>query len=158
MAVIASQMAACSPEKQVTMSGTLYSLDVLGVEDRGESSQLDVHTEFVENISRQADGRYKVNVPWIPGRKLAETNETQSRQRLQRVEKKLEQDMKLKEEYEKIVATQNESGIIERVPECPTGDRVLHATQASDQGRCSHYKSQDGVRCKRETSLPGEQY
>lgn len=58
----------------------LYSLDVLGVEDREENSKLDVHTEFVENISRKADGRYEVNVPWIPEQKLAETNETQSRQ------------------------------------------------------------------------------
>ena len=83
----------------------LYSLDVLGVEDWGENSQLEVHTEFVENIARKADGRYEVNVPWIPGQKLAETNERQSRQHLQRVTKKLEQDMKLKEEYEKIVTT-----------------------------------------------------
>ena len=60
----------------------LYSLDVLGLEDRGENSQLDVHTEFAENISRKADGRYEVNVPWIPGQKLAETNETHSRKRL----------------------------------------------------------------------------
>ena len=34
--------------------------------------------------------------------------------------------MKLKEEYEKIVATQNESGIIEKVPNSPTGNRVFH--------------------------------
>ena len=104
----------------------LYSLDVLGVEDRGESSQLDVHTEFNENISRNADGRYEVNVPWIPGRKLAETNEIQSRQRLQRVEKKLEQNMKLKEEYEKIVANQEETGVIDKVPDHPTGTRVFY--------------------------------
>ena len=85
-----------------------------------------MHTEFVENISRMADGRYEVNVPWIPGQKLAERNETQSRQRLQRVEKKLEQNMKLKEEYEKIVATQKESGIIEKVPDSPTGNHVFY--------------------------------
>jgi len=34
--------------------------------------------------------------------------------------------MKLKEEYEKIVATQNESGIIEKVPNSPTGNRVFY--------------------------------
>ena len=35
----------------------LYSLDVLGVEDRGESSQLDVHTEFVDTFQdRQMGG------------------------------------------------------------------------------------------------------
>lgn len=103
----------------------LHILDVLG-DDRGENSQLDVHTEFVQNISRKADGRYEVNVPWIPGQKLEETNETQSRQRLQRIEKKLEQKMKLKEEYEEIVATQNENGITEKVPNNPTGDRVFY--------------------------------
>ena len=62
-----------------------------------------MHTEFVQSISRKADGRYEVNDPWIPGQKMEETNETQSRQRVRRVEKKLEQNMKLKEEYEKIV-------------------------------------------------------
>ena len=36
----------------------LYSLDVLGVEDRGENDQLDVHREFKENITRDANGRY----------------------------------------------------------------------------------------------------
>ena len=56
-AVIASQMATCSPEKQVTMSGC--SLDVLGVEDRGESSQLDVHTEFVETFQDRQIGDTK---------------------------------------------------------------------------------------------------
>ena len=40
----------------------LYSLDVLGVEDRGENDQLDVFRELKENVTRQ-DGRYNVNVP-----------------------------------------------------------------------------------------------
>ena len=35
----------------------LHSLDVFGIEDQGESPQLDVHREFVENISRKTDGR-----------------------------------------------------------------------------------------------------
>ena len=34
----------------------LYSLDVLAVENWGENLQLDVHTEFVQSISRKADG------------------------------------------------------------------------------------------------------
>lgn len=38
----------------------------------------------------------------------------------------MEQNTKLKEEYEKIVRTQNESGIIERVPVNPTGSRVFY--------------------------------
>ena len=45
----------------------LYSLDILGIEDRGEDDQLDVYKEFKGNISRQTDGRYEVKVPWIQG-------------------------------------------------------------------------------------------
>ena len=45
----------------------LYSLDVLGVEDRGANDQLDVYKEFRENIVRQSNGRYEVKIPWIPG-------------------------------------------------------------------------------------------
>ena len=47
----------------------LYSLDVLGVEDRGENDQLDVMKEFHEHICRKEDGRYEVHVPWVPGSK-----------------------------------------------------------------------------------------
>ena len=34
----------------------LYSLDVLGIEDRGENSQLEVHKEVKKNIVRNEDG------------------------------------------------------------------------------------------------------
>ena len=68
--------------REVSDYEQLYSLDVLAVEDRGENDQLDVYAEFKENISRKSDGRYEVNVPWIPGSQLSKTNETQSRQRL----------------------------------------------------------------------------
>ena len=57
----------------------LYSLDVLGVEDRGEDDQLDVHSSFKEGITRGEDGRYEVSVPWIPGSSLSSTNEQPSR-------------------------------------------------------------------------------
>jgi hypothetical protein len=45
----------------------LYTLDVVGVEDRGENDQLDIYHEFKENITRADDARYQVKVPWIPG-------------------------------------------------------------------------------------------
>ena len=41
----------------------LYDLDVLGVRDRGEDDELDVYTEFKENIVRKHNGRYEVNIP-----------------------------------------------------------------------------------------------
>ena len=76
---------------------------MLGVEDRGEDDQSDVHSSFEKSIIRGEDGRYEVSVPWIPGSSLSSTNEQPSRRPLIRVEKKLSQDPKLREEYEKIV-------------------------------------------------------
>ena len=107
-------------------SQQLYSLDVLGVEDRGENDQLDVHREFKENIVHDINGRYEVKVPWIPGTQLSETNETQSRLRLKRVERKLEQDECLRKDYEKIIIDQVAAGIIENAPDTPTGERVFY--------------------------------
>ena len=63
----------CMYARETNEYERLYSLNVLGVEDRGEDDQLDVYTEFKENISKRSDGRYEVGVPWIPGAKLSNT-------------------------------------------------------------------------------------
>ena len=102
----------------------LYSLDVLGVQDRGENDQLDVLKEFKDDITRREDGRYEVRVPWIPGSTLESTNEQASRRRLQNVNKKLIQNPDLKKEYEKIIEDQLRDGIIETVPEQPSGPSI----------------------------------
>ena len=78
----------------------LYSLDVLGVEDRGEN---DVLRDFKESVVRKQDGRYEVGFPWIPGATLTNTNEALSRKRLENVERKLSRDKKLKGEYGRII-------------------------------------------------------
>ncbi|XP_068738985.1 uncharacterized protein [Montipora capricornis] len=104
----------------------LYSLDVLGVEDRGEGDQLDVYKEFQESISKRSDSRYEVGVPWIPAAKLSNTNEEPSRRRLHNVERKLRRNEKLKIEYDNIVHEQIEQGIIEKEPEQPRGERVFY--------------------------------
>ena len=57
----------CMYLREVSDYEKLYSLDVLGVEDRGENDQLDVLREFKESIVRREDGRYEVSFPWIPG-------------------------------------------------------------------------------------------
>ena len=67
----------------------LYSLDVLGVENRGEDDQLQVYEDFKENIVRRNDGRYEVSVPWIIVSELSGTNEQASRGRIPNVERKL---------------------------------------------------------------------
>lgn len=100
----------------------LYSLDVLGIENRGENDQLDVLRDFKESVVRKDDGRYEVNFPWIPGAMLLNTNETLSRTRLQNVERKLSRNEKLREEYSGIVEEQLRAGIIEEAPQNPTGE------------------------------------
>ena len=104
----------------------LYSLDVFGVEDRGEDDQLDIYKEFQESISKRSDGRYEVGVPWIPGAKLSTTNEEPSRRRLHSVERKLKRNEELKIKYDNIVHEQIEKGIVEKAPEQPTGERVFY--------------------------------
>ena len=103
----------------------LYSLDVLGVEDRGEDDQSDVYSSFKESITRGVDGRYEVSVPWIPGSSLSSTNEQPSRRCLIRIERKLSKGPKLREECEEIVREQLEEGIVEVAPETSTGDRTF---------------------------------
>ena len=77
----------------------LYSLDVLGVEDRGENDSSVVLTEFKENIVVNSEGRYEVQVPWIPGAEMTHTNEQPSRRRLENVERALTRNSKLEAEY-----------------------------------------------------------
>ena len=66
--------------------GKHCSLDILGVEDRGENELSDIHKEFKENIVRSKYGRHEVKIPWVPGSKIAESNKAQSRSRLKNVE------------------------------------------------------------------------
>ena len=109
------------------MSEQLYSLDVLGVEDRSEKDQMEVLTDFRESVTRQEDGRYEVSIPWIPGARLYGTNEQPSRIRLANVNKKLSKDRSLlKVEYEKIVKDQLANGIVEKAPEKPAGKRTYY--------------------------------
>ena len=51
--------------------------------------QSKVLSSFKESVKRGVDGRYKVNVPWIPGSSLSSMNEQPSRRRLIRVEKSM---------------------------------------------------------------------
>ncbi len=104
----------------------LYSLDILGIEDRKENDQSEVLSEFTENITRKADGRYEVNIPWVEGSELSETNLEQSKRKLSSVERKLIQDEELSRGYQEIVREQLESGIIEHIPDEPTGNRVFY--------------------------------
>ena len=105
----------------------LYNLDILGVEDRGENDLSDIHREFNENLVKSKDGRYEVKIPWVPGSRITESNEAQSRSRLKSVERKLGRNPDLKRAYQEIVETQLKEGIVEKVPEQEAdGERVFY--------------------------------
>ncbi|CAB3979698.1 Hypothetical predicted protein [Paramuricea clavata] len=112
--------------REINECEQLYSLDVLGVEDRSEKDQMEVLTDFRESVTRQKDGRYEVSIPWIPGARLYGTNEQPSRIRLANVNKKLSKDRSLLVEYEKIVKDQLANGIVEKAPEKPAGKRTYY--------------------------------
>ena len=112
--------------KEVSDYERLYSLDVLGIEDRSENDQQNVHEEFVENIERKEDGRYEVNIPWIEGSQLTETNLHPSRKRLVNVERKLHKENELMKEYQAIIEEQLKSGVIEKAEAVPLGKRVFY--------------------------------
>ena len=104
----------------------LYLLDLL--------VKLYTYTQSCGEHFKKTDGRYEVNVPWVAGPQLADTNEMQSRERLKRVRGRLSQNLKLEEEYGKMEATQKESSVTDKATYHLTGLRfVLCATQTSDQ-------------------------
>ena len=111
---------ACTYLREVSDYEKLYSLDVLGVEDRGENDQFDVLRDFKENIAIRDDGRYEVSFPWIPGAELSSTNEALSRKHLQNIERRLSKNEKLSGEYADIIEEQLRVGIVEEAPERPT--------------------------------------
>ena len=112
------------PGRQATTRN--YSLDVLGVEDRGDDDQLDLCSEFRENIVKRTDGRYEVGVAWVLGAELSNTNEMASRKRIENVERKLRRNEDLKMEYKKIIHEQLKKGRVEKAPEQPTGPHVFY--------------------------------
>ena len=114
---------ACLPEKRDCER--LFSLGVLGVEDRGDTNN-EILNEFKENIVRKDDGRYKITFPWISGRTPTDTNEQQSRKWLQYVYRKLDKAPELKREYDNIVKEQLSAGMVEEAPDNPTGERIYY--------------------------------
>ena len=112
--------------REVNEYDKLYSLDVLGIEDRAENDQLDVLRDFKESVARKPDGRHEVGSPWIPGATLTNTNEALSRKRLANMERKLSRNEKLKGEYGGIIEEQLSAGVIEGAPQSSSGKRVFN--------------------------------
>ena len=112
--------------REVNEYEKLYSLDVLGIEDRGGNDQLDALRDFKGSFVRKQDGRHEVGSPWIPGATLTNTNEALSRKRLANMERRLSRNEKLKGEYGSIIEEQLRAGAIEGAPQSSSGKRVFN--------------------------------
>ena len=56
-------------------SKRLYSLDILGVEERSGNDPSEVEKGFIENIRIDTQGSYEIRIPRIPGNTVTESNE-----------------------------------------------------------------------------------
>ena len=99
----------------------MYTLDVLGVEDRKEFDQEEVRKDFLENSVQLIDGRYQVKMPWIDERIPSYTNAVQIKPRLYNLFTRMKDETR--KDYDTIINEHLELGIIE-VPVEPKGKRV----------------------------------
>ena len=101
----------------------MCSLEVLGLADKIENDA-DFHENFKKNIERMDDGSYQTRLPWKPDHCAVPTNQDLAMARLHSTTRKLEKLNKL-EEYHKVMSEQVRDGILEKIPDKPTGE-VVH--------------------------------
>ena len=99
----------------------MCSLEVLGLPD--DPKQAFSHEDFREKATRLADGTYSTRLPQKPDHPALPSNERLTIARLRSTTNRLEKTGKL-EEYHGIMQQQLEEGILELVPESPSGDNI----------------------------------
>ena len=100
----------------------MCSLDVLGLTDPIPNREFS-HEEFKDQITYNASGFYETGLPWKKNCAPLLENKEQTRARLSFVTKKLIKIGKL-QEYHTVMREQIDNGILEPVPEKPTGETV----------------------------------
>ena len=98
----------------------MCSLEVLGLKDDNMEG---FHNDFMDKLQRLPDGTYMTRLPWKESAALLPTNKPLAVARLRSTTKKLERLGRL-QEYDQVMQEQLDQGIIERIPEKPTGDAV----------------------------------
>ena len=96
----------------------LWDLDSLGIREQDE-----VHENVLDDILFSGK-RYSVGLPWKVGHKPLPSNYNVSLQRLRGQVKKLEQTPNIYAQYNDIINEQVKEGIIERVSELETADKI----------------------------------
>ena len=100
----------------------MCSLDVLGLTDPIPNREFS-HEEFKDQIMYNASGLYETGLPWKKNCAPLLDNKEQTRACLSFVTKKLIKIGKL-QEYHTVMREQIDNGILEPVPDKPTGETV----------------------------------
>ena len=98
----------------------MCSLEVLGLSNESENG---AEENFKKNIECMDDVRYQTRLPWKPDHCAVPTNQDRAIARLHSTTRKLEKLRKL-EEYHQVLLEQVQDGILEEIPDKPTGEIV----------------------------------
>ena len=100
----------------------LCNLDVLGVTDP-INKEVFIHENFKQQLEKNDTGFYETRLPWKPHHMALPDNKQLSLARLHSTTRKLEKNGRLKQ-YDTIMREQLTTGMIEQVPENPSGNIV----------------------------------
>ncbi len=88
---------------------------MLELRDSTEYDQQVAHSEFKEQLQRPVEGWYETGLPWRSNHPHLPSNEIGSLRRLSNLTRKLKRNGHM-EEYDAVIRTQLEEGIVEEVP------------------------------------------
>ena len=96
----------------------LWDLETVGI--REENS---VEEKFEDTVSFNGE-RYSVQLPWKSDRVNLQTNRSLCERRLNSQLKRLKKEPEILKKYDDVIKDQIKQGIIEEVPDLPTGERI----------------------------------
>ena len=113
-------MQSCQDEFERTCS-----IEILGLSDTSKNLEEDFHEIVKKNVKRLADGTYITRLPWKEDIVQPPANKKLAVARLHNTTRRQEKSQKL-EEYEEVMEDQIKEGILEKVPEKPSGEIVQY--------------------------------
>ena len=107
----------------------MCSQEVLGLSCEPDVQGL-FHEDLKNQLQRLGDGTYSTRLPWKLHQSPLPCNKELTFRRLQSTTRKLERMQKL-EEYHTVMEQQLEEGILELVPEVPTGEVIREGAEST---------------------------
>ena len=104
----------------------MWDLETVGI--REENS---VEEKFEDTLSFNGE-RYSVQLPWKSDRVNLQTNRSLCERRLNAQLKRLKKEPEILKKYDNVIKDQIKQGIIEEVPDLPTGERIHFLPQKSE--------------------------